>query len=188
MKARLAAVIAIVLFVSLGFAPAHAAAKAGLVCKKIGITEVVGAFKYTCIKSGKKIVWNKGVKVPSTKPTPMASPVASPVSSPTPTRTATPTPTPTSTRTATPTPTPTPTQSGLKTFTKADVALHNIETDCWTYVDNKIYDLSKWLPEHPGGAALVLVMCGVDGAAAFRDHHRSEQDNALTIYYIGDLR
>jgi cytochrome b involved in lipid metabolism len=81
-----------------------------------------------------------------------------------------------------------PTPSGLKTFTRAEVALHNKENDCWTYVDGKVYDLSKWLPEHPGGGFLVLVMCGVDGATALRDHHKSDQDNALATYYIGDLR
>lgn len=178
MRVRLAGVMAIVLLTSFNFLPAHATAKTGLTCKKVGMTEVVGAYKYTCIKSGKKLVWNKGVKIPAVKPKPVTSSATNPVA------TATPTAAPTSTRT----PTPTPTQSGLRSITRAEVALHNTESDCWTYVDNKVYDLSKWLPEHPGGAALVLVMCGVDGAAAFRDHHKSDQDNALATYYIGDLR
>ena len=160
------------LLTSFNFPAADAAVKPGLACKKVGSVAVVGLIKYTCIKSGKKLVWNKGVKIPAVKPTPVASSGTSPVA----------TTTPTSTRT------PTPTQSGLKSITRAEVALHNTESDCWTYVENKVYDLSKWLPEHPGGAALVLVMCGVDGAAAFRDHHKAEQDNALSTYYIGELR
>ena len=180
MKARLAGVLAIVLLITLNFLPAHAAVKPGIACKKVGSVAIVGAFKYTCIKSGKKTVWNKGVKIPATKPTSVSSSVASPNSSVTPTPTPIPIPSPT--------PTPTTTQSGSKTFTRAEVALHNRESDCWTHVDGKVYDLSKWLPEHPGGSALVLVMCGVDGAAAFRDHHKSDQDNALSTYYIGNLR
>jgi hypothetical protein len=41
----------------------HAAAKAGAKCQKVGIKSVVGAKTFTCIKSGKKLVWNKGVRV-----------------------------------------------------------------------------------------------------------------------------
>ena len=41
--------------------PATAAAKAGAKCTKVGSKSVVGAKTFTCIKSGKKLVWNKGV-------------------------------------------------------------------------------------------------------------------------------
>ena len=180
MKARLASVVAIALLLTLGLVPAHAVVKAGVACKKVGSTAIAGAYKYTCVKSGKKLIWNKGVKVPAAKPTPTPTPTPTPAPTPTPTPTSTPTPTPTST--------PTPTQSGVKSITRAEVAVHNKESDCWTYVDNKVYDLSKWLPDHPGGAFLVLSMCGVDGAAAFRDHHKTDQDNALTTHFIGDLK
>jgi M6 family metalloprotease-like protein len=76
-------------------APINAAAaiKAGASCKKAGKTSTVAGKKYTCIKSGKKLVWNKGVVIAKPKPTPVV----------------TPTPTPTPTPTVEPTPTPTPT-------------------------------------------------------------------------------
>jgi len=45
---------------SLPLVPASAAVKAGSVCKKAGITSVVFSKTYTCVKSGKKLVWNKG--------------------------------------------------------------------------------------------------------------------------------
>jgi len=47
-----------------GYTPATAAttAKAGAKCSKAGITEIVGNKKFTCLKSGKSLVWNKGVK------------------------------------------------------------------------------------------------------------------------------
>ena len=59
---------------------AFAAPKAGSVCSKAGSTSTLAGKKYTCIKSGKKLVWNKGVAV-VTKTTPIAAP------SPTPTAT-----------------------------------------------------------------------------------------------------
>lgn len=37
--------------------------KAGAACSKIGATTVVKTLKYTCIKSGKKLIWSKGVAV-----------------------------------------------------------------------------------------------------------------------------
>ena len=39
---------------------AYAAVKAGSACTKQGATSIVSGKKYTCIKSGKKIVWDKG--------------------------------------------------------------------------------------------------------------------------------
>lgn len=67
---------------------AFAAVKSGQSCKKLGSTSTTNGVKYTCIKSGKKFVWNKGVKVaPAVKPTPTPSPTLEvmPTSSPTPT-------------------------------------------------------------------------------------------------------
>jgi len=40
-----------------------AVAKAGAKCTKVGKTETVKSLKFTCIKSGNKLIWNKGAKV-----------------------------------------------------------------------------------------------------------------------------
>jgi len=62
MSKRLVAFLSILsLFLSSPFIPANAAAKAGAKCTKVGIKSVVKDKSYTCIKSGKKLVWNKGV-------------------------------------------------------------------------------------------------------------------------------
>jgi hypothetical protein len=48
-----------------------ATAKAGAKCTKLKATQIVGAKKFTCIKSGSKLVWDKGLTVPkasTTKP------------------------------------------------------------------------------------------------------------------------
>jgi M6 family metalloprotease-like protein len=60
-KSRLA--LAIVVLLSLS-SPVYAAApKAGSKCTKVGQTSTSAGIKYTCVKSGKKLVWNKGVVV-----------------------------------------------------------------------------------------------------------------------------
>ena len=43
--------------------PAQAVVKAGAKCTKVGVTASVGGKKFTCIKSGKKLVWNKGTTI-----------------------------------------------------------------------------------------------------------------------------
>lgn len=54
--------LVLVLAVSLlGATPAEAAVKAGSKCAKVGATATTAGKKFTCIKSGGKLVWNKGV-------------------------------------------------------------------------------------------------------------------------------
>ncbi len=57
--------VAVVLAVSLmGITPANAVTvKAGAKCAKHKATTTVKSMKYTCIKSGNKLVWSKGVPV-----------------------------------------------------------------------------------------------------------------------------
>ena len=49
------------LFLTLPLIPVNAAAKAGGACTKAGITSVASGKTYTCVKSGKKLVWDKGI-------------------------------------------------------------------------------------------------------------------------------
>ena len=82
--------------------PLHAATpKAGAKCAKAGSTTIASGKKFTCIKSGTKLVWNKGVAIKAA-PKPAVNPVLKPVE---PTASATPNTTPTPTPVATPTPT-----------------------------------------------------------------------------------
>ena len=61
MRKVLAVVVAVSLF---SIVPADAAAvKAGAKCSKHKVTTTVKGMKYTCIKSGNKLVWSKGVPV-----------------------------------------------------------------------------------------------------------------------------
>ena len=61
MRKLLAVLIAVSL---LGIAPANAiVAKSGGKCGKHKATSTVKGMKYTCIKSGNKLVWSKGVPV-----------------------------------------------------------------------------------------------------------------------------
>jgi len=93
MRVRLIALLVIspLLFSSL-LSTSHAAAKAGAKCKKEGIKTVVGKTTFTCIKSGKKLVWAKGVSSNS------SSGKTSSSATPTPSQTQTPNVTPSTVR------------------------------------------------------------------------------------------
>ena len=71
--------------------PANAASIAGTSCIKLNSTKTIGNIKYTCVKSGKKLVWNKGLAV-AIKPAPSPSPTPTPIQSSTPTPTPSPSP------------------------------------------------------------------------------------------------
>jgi M6 family metalloprotease-like protein len=93
MNKRVATVVSLIVLSSVLSTPAFSAVKAGATCKKIGSISTSAGKKFTCVKSGKKLVWDKGVLV--TKP--ISSPTPSPKPSPLPTPSASPTPTPTPT-------------------------------------------------------------------------------------------
>ena len=88
-----------VLLITLATPVNAAAPKAGATCTKKNATATSAGKLYTCILSGKKLVWNKGVAVPKptpspTKPTAIGDPIGAVGSTPSPTPTPTPTPTP----------------------------------------------------------------------------------------------
>lgn len=63
------------LLLSSQLSTSHAAAKAGAKCSKVGSKSVAGAKTFTCIKSGSKLIWDKGVKVVAvSNPTPASAP------------------------------------------------------------------------------------------------------------------
>ncbi len=72
MNKKLVAFLSILsLSLSLPLIPANASVKAGAKCTSLGVASVVGNKVHTCIKSGKRLVWSKGIvtrtpKIPNT--------------------------------------------------------------------------------------------------------------------------
>ena len=83
---RTPAVLSIAALLAVAISPvAYSAVTPGATCKKLGQTTTQTGMKYTCVKSGKKLIWNKGVaiKKPASTGT-TASSAPAPASSPTP--------------------------------------------------------------------------------------------------------
>ena len=105
-----------------------------------------------------------------------------------------PTPTPTPTRAASPTPTPTPTPSPTPTvaksgYTMADVRANATPAKCWSAIDGNVYDLTRWISSHPGGASPIRFLCGIDGTNAFKAQHANQSSPMarLSSYLLGPL-
>ena len=52
---------------------------------------------------------------------------------------------------------------------------------CWTVIDNRVYDLTRYISDHPGGEAQILSLCGIDGTAAFNGKHGGEPSPTATL-------
>uniref|UniRef100_A0A915LTY3 Cytochrome b5 n=1 Tax=Meloidogyne javanica TaxID=6303 RepID=A0A915LTY3_MELJA len=56
-----------------------------------------------------------------------------------------------------------------KQFTRSEVSQNNSNNNCWIIIGNKVYDVTKFLDEHPGGCEVLLEKAGEDRTEAFED-------------------
>jgi cytochrome b involved in lipid metabolism len=77
-----------------------------------------------------------------------------------------------------------------KYYTMEEVQKHNSRESCWTVVRGDVYDLTKWIDKHPGGADKILKLCGKDGTQAFEKKHGGQEkpEKALEQSEIGKLK
>lgn len=105
-------------------------------------------------------------------------------------------PTPSNTILASPVSSATPTKSPISTkspnsasFTLDIVKANNSASSCWTVIEGDVYDLTRWISMHPGGAEAIKSLCGKDGTSAFNAQHEGQKNPAsrLTMYRLGPL-
>ncbi|KAH9313704.1 hypothetical protein KI387_022331, partial [Taxus chinensis] len=56
--------------------------------------------------------------------------------------------------------------STKRVYMKSEVAQHNKRTDCWIIIKDKVYDVTSYVEEHPGGDA-ILAHAGDDSTEGF---------------------
>jgi cytochrome b involved in lipid metabolism len=52
----------------------------------------------------------------------------------------------------------------LRKIKKPELLLHKSEDDLWVVVDGKVYDLTKFHQQHPGGPEIIINNAGKDGS------------------------
>lgn len=75
-----------------------------------------------------------------------------------------------------------------KKFTRSEVAEHNSNGSCWVIIGNRVYDVTKFLDEHPGGCEVLLEKAGEDRTEAFEDIGHSTDARAMKEdFCIGEV-
>jgi len=79
--------------------------------------------------------------------------------------------------------------AGVIKLTNSEIKKHNSRDDCWSIVNGKVYNLTSFVQQHPGGIDLISSICGIDGTAAFSSQHGSsaKPNNALAGLLLGSL-
>ena len=78
-----------------------------------------------------------------------------------------------------------------KTVTIKELSGHNIESDCWVGYKGKAYDMTEWIPKHPGGI-FIKKYCGtaMEFQNAFLKKHAEKYEGKLAnvTKYIGEIQ
>ncbi|KAL3283525.1 hypothetical protein HHI36_006664 [Cryptolaemus montrouzieri] len=77
---------------------------------------------------------------------------------------------------------------GEREITLEEVLWHDTRKDCWMIIYDRVYDITEFLDEHPGGVDLLLEYAGRDATVAFRGSgHSTTALKLLERYMIGEL-
>ncbi|CAA6668220.1 unnamed protein product [Spirodela intermedia] len=73
-------------------------------------------------------------------------------------------------------------------FTLVNVSKHNTREDCWLLINDKVYDVTKFLDDHPGGDEVLVTATGKDATNDFEDVGHSTTARAmLDEYFVGNI-
>ncbi len=78
-----------------------------------------------------------------------------------------------------------------KSVILTELSNHNAKSDCWVAYGGKVYDITSFLPKHPGSSAAIQPYCGTadEFKAAFENKHgTSKVSNLMKMgVLIGDF-
>ncbi|KAI9271794.1 cytochrome b5-like heme/steroid binding domain-containing protein [Phascolomyces articulosus] len=78
--------------------------------------------------------------------------------------------------------------SDVKLFSYEEVAKHNTRKDLWMIISGKVYDITAFVDEHPGGEEVLIDEGAKDATGPFDDvGHSEDARELLEKYYVGDV-
>ncbi|XP_032149636.1 nitrate reductase [NADPH] isoform X1 [Sapajus apella] len=76
----------------------------------------------------------------------------------------------------------------VKYYTLEEIKKHNHSKSTWLILHHKVYDLTKFLEEHPGGEEVLREQAGGDATENFEDvGHSTDARELSKTYIIGEL-
>lgn len=76
----------------------------------------------------------------------------------------------------------------MQEYTLEEVAKHNKKSDAWIIINNKVADITKWIPSHPGGD-IIMKGVGKDATSLFNSvGHDEYAKKMVKKYQIGILK
>lgn len=79
--------------------------------------------------------------------------------------------------------------SSNKTIKVTEIQKHNHVDDIWIVVNGRVYDITRFAPEHPGGVEIIYTYAGRDASQAYNEIHEPNliQANLRPEEILGDL-
>ncbi|CAI9764152.1 unnamed protein product [Fraxinus pennsylvanica] len=75
-----------------------------------------------------------------------------------------------------------------KVHTFEEVARHNKKEDCWLIISGKVYNVTPFLEEHPGGDEVLLTSTEKDATNDFEDvGHSDDAKVTMQQFYVGEI-
>lgn len=76
----------------------------------------------------------------------------------------------------------------LRTIHLDELKAHTKRDSVWLLIENKIYDVTKFLDDHPGGEEILIEQAGKDSTEVFNDvSHSADAKELMKTYLIGKL-
>uniref|UniRef100_A0A4X1TWF9 Cytochrome b5 n=1 Tax=Sus scrofa TaxID=9823 RepID=A0A4X1TWF9_PIG len=76
----------------------------------------------------------------------------------------------------------------VKYYTLEEIQKHNNSKSTWLILHHKVYDLTKFLEEHPGGEEVLREQAGGDATENFEDvGHSTDARELSKTFIIGEL-
>ncbi|WFD33466.1 hypothetical protein MCUN1_000279 [Malassezia cuniculi] len=70
----------------------------------------------------------------------------------------------------------------------AELQEHKSENDLWLLIDGKVYDVTKFISEHPGGDEVLITEGGRDATEPYEDvGHSEDAYDILKTLLIGEI-
>ncbi|KAF5801364.1 putative cytochrome b5-like heme/steroid binding domain-containing protein [Helianthus annuus] len=78
--------------------------------------------------------------------------------------------------------------SDTKILSFEEVSKHNHSTDCWLIISGKVYDVTSFLDDHPGGDQVLVLASGKDATENFEEvGHTENAIEKMKDFYVGEL-